>query len=141
MELNEKKRETLKAFINVVLPPDAVRSDELERRVFDHVSESLRFLPPSAWTPFGLGFLAFEYLAIVMGPSPKPFCSHDRRGRRLYVKRWAHSSFSLFRDFMKGLKGLVMLAYYEQPEVMALLNYDPQTYVDELKAKDGNQRQ
>jgi hypothetical protein len=133
-------RRTLKTLIMTVLPPDEVRSQELHERVLAHVEASMEFLPKSGQTPFRIGFWAFEYLALVMAPRIRPFSMLSEKDRVVYVGRWAHSTFPPFHNFFKAIKGFMMLAYYEQPEVMKLLAYDPQSYVDELKANDGTRR-
>jgi hypothetical protein len=133
-------RRTLKALIQTVLPPDEVRSQDLHERVLAHVETSLDFMPQSGKKPFRVGFFAFEYTALLMAPKMRSFSSLNEKDRVVYVGRWAHSHFGLFHNFFKAVKGLIMLAYYEQPEVMELLGYDPQSYVDELKANDGTRR-
>lgn len=139
--ISESVRRTLKALILTALPPDEVRSQNLHERVLAHVEASLDYLPQSGRKPFRVGFFAFEYLALFMAPRIRPFSLLNERDRRIYVGRWAHSSFFLFHNFFKAIKGFIMLAYYEQPEVMRLLAYDPQSYVDELKANDGTRRE
>lgn len=132
----EHRRKTLRAFIRAVLPSEPVRTRELEDRVLAHFTETLSYTPIPAELPFSIGLWALENFAWFIGPTRAPLSQLSDEDAVRYVGAWAHARVALLRDFFKAMKGFAMLAYYEQPEVVARIGYYPQDFIDELKAHD-----
>lgn len=138
--LSPRARATVDALVRAVLPTRPKPTEDLIRRVVDEVEVSISYLPPSAGIPFAAGLAALEWLAVLQAPGCSRFSRLDPDRATLYLHRWGGSLLSLQRDFFKAVKAMVMIAYYEQPEIMAHLDYDPQGFIEELKAKDGTRR-
>lgn len=132
-------RATLRSLIDVMAPRDPeLWTAELRDRVLTQAIDSVNFLPQAARLPFRAGFWALEWGGLIMAPRPGRLSRLRGRARRVYVERWEDAALSPMRDFLKALKAVIMMAYYEQPEVMDLLGYHPQRYVDDLKARYGD---
>ena len=137
-ELAASPRRTLRAFIEAVLPPTPVPSEGLVDALIGEVELSMSYLPSYTRLPLRLGFFALEHASLCMGPRARRFYKLSGDDRARYLERWASSPLSLQRNFFKALKAFTVIAYYERPEIMAHLDYDPQSYVDELKVRNGN---
>jgi len=133
-------RPILKAFIVGVAPRDSVWTRDFLERILANLEESLDYMPDGARRAFLLGLRGFELGPIIMGPVHRPFTRLGAPQRHRYIELWGQARFFLLRDFLKAMKGLVMLAYYEQPEIIELLGWHQQDHIDELKASYGDIR-
>ena len=61
--------------------------------------------------------------------SVQPRASQDR-----YFAACWHHPWVLVRQAMKGIKGLIAMAYYELPEVKERLGYRPEPWIAQVKA-------
>lgn len=119
----------IRALAEVVLPlgpssppPDLLHIGRFVARYTCHMPTLLRVALP-------LGLLTLELGAFVLAPSWKPFSFMSLAARKKYVNRWVHSRLRLFRDLIKGMKGICYLAYYSSPEVQRSLGYTPEEHV------------
>jgi hypothetical protein len=84
---------------------------------------------------FPVGLLLLELGALVLAPSLVPFSYMSRARRERYLRGWVHSRFMLFRELIKGVKGLCLFAYYSDPRVAAYLGYEHEPHVQLVKAE------
>ncbi len=52
-----------------------------------------------------------------------------------YYNAWRYSPIHLQREFVKGLKGLLCMGYYSQPEAMESIGYTPDKWVAKVKRR------
>jgi hypothetical protein len=76
---------------------------------------------------------AFQLVSILLTGLPFTWLSLEKRQR--YLDGWAHSTLWWRRDLLKGVKALMMMGFFELPEVMRLINYDIETHVATVKAR------
>lgn len=99
----------------------------------------LRFVPYMA-APVRLGFpfglLIVEFGAPFFGYGMKRFRSMDRAQAVAYLERIGNGS-EPFRMLFDGLRVLVLVAFYQQPEVMAALEVDWVDRARELTERRG----
>tara|TARA_R110002096_G_scaffold434832_5_gene658222 strand:- start:22455 stop:22973 length:519 start_codon:yes stop_codon:yes gene_type:complete len=123
-------RQLLESLARVICPS---RAQELELidDIVDHVELSMRASPAGVRAALLTGFSGYELAAMVY---PSHFgkraskLSDDQA--REYFHSWFHSKLGPQHEFAKGVKGLVALACYEQPAMMADIGYTPQEWID-----------
>jgi hypothetical protein len=128
-------RSTLTALARVVCPPDLSRLG-LEDAVVDHVELMMRALPVPERAGLVSGLLAFELAAAAWpGHLGRRFARLDAVAAERYFRRWWASPLALQHELAKGVKGLLCLGFYEQPEVLAELGYTPAAWIDKVKTR------
>ena len=76
---------------------------------------------------------AFQLAAIPLCGRPFTWLPLDRRAR--YLDGWAHSSLWWRRDLLKGIKALMMMGFYEIPDVMKAIGYHVEEHVAAVKSR------
>jgi hypothetical protein len=132
--LRRRVRRVVTRLAAVACPPDP-GGDELMSRVVDDFARGLASLPPVARRGIGPLLCLFDEITRLRpGAGGRRFSRLDdaRADARLSrVLRGNGPSSTVIRL----VKGLVVLAYYEQPEVRAALGYDPDGYIVEVAAR------
>jgi hypothetical protein len=105
----------------------------LHRAVADHVALTLGSFPPHLRALVRVLFAVFDLAAL-------PFCGRrfvrlDVAAQERWFARWWTSGSSTVRQLAKLLKGLVALAYWDQPCVRARLGYHPERHIAEVSAR------
>lgn len=123
-------RRTLAALAEVVLPGPASGAPPMDgARVADFVDEFVFHMPTLLRLLFPIGLALLDLGAFVAGPSLVPFSfMRSPERRRRYIARWVHSPVMLFRELIKGVKGVVLFGYYSDPRVAAHIGYDPEPF-------------
>lgn len=116
-------RRVLAALTEVVVPRAAGAPEVDSAGIVDFVDDWVRYMPRLFRTLFPVGLMLLELGAFVFGPSLVPFSLMGATRRARYVDGWVHAGWRLRRDLIKGVKGLVLLAYYSDPGVAAYLGY------------------
>jgi len=126
-------RGIIRALAEVVLPlgPGAPPADLDAVAVF--VARYTCFMPRLLRIALPLGLLTLQVGAFVLAPSLVPFSRMSLPRRKRYVNGWVHSRLRLFRDLIKGMKGICYLAYYSDPAVQRFLEYTPEEHVALVK--------
>ena len=73
----------------------------------------------------------FDFAAVVFAKPHRRFSRLSDENRLNYIRRMSRSWFRPVRDWLFTCRGLILLFYYSQPEVMAALHYNPQTWARE----------
>jgi hypothetical protein len=123
-------RRTLESLVPVVCPPEAIELG-LTSAIVEHVELSMRAAPSGVRVALLAGIGGYEVAAMAMP-------QHRGRGAsrlsleqaRAYFDSWWRSPLMPQREFAKGIKGLICLACYEQPEMMESIGYTPQEWID-----------
>lgn len=126
-----RARRTLAAMARVACPPQA---DELgiARDIVDHVELSMATLPAPFRTGLLAGLESYEQGAR-LGNRGRPASKLDPAAARAYFESWRGSRFPVFREFIKGVGGLLCLAHYEMPAVKEQLGYTPEAWIDKVR--------
>jgi hypothetical protein len=122
--LPQEKAEFLRVLAARIVPETAELDTGGMSRFFGLIDEALLERPPSVRRQFGiyLGILRWAPLARFGGPFEK--LSEDRQDA---VLRWFESCpVGLLRAGFWGLKVLIFMGYYGQPETNAVVGYAPQ---------------
>jgi len=128
--LSPSARRTLAALTLAVAPPEPVVPDR-EARVTTFLAGYIPYLTRQLQRLLPLGLWLFEWGPLFFGVAPTRFSRLGAAGRARYLRSWQYSRLSLRRQLVKGLKVLVLMGYFELPEVKAHLGYDLAPHVDE----------
>ena len=116
-------------------------TDEVERlgltdAVVDHVELSLRSIPFHLRTGIVAGLTSFEVGALTFPSSfGRPFSRLPKAKQEAYFRSWWHSPLFLARQFVKSVKGLIAMGFYEQRAVLDQLEYHPEQWIAEVAAR------
>jgi hypothetical protein len=131
--LSAAQRRALAALARVSCPPD-IEELHIVDAVVDHCELSLRSLPPLIRTGLVTVLAAYENGARPFhGGRPAsalPFAEGHR-----WFERWRKSPLLPMREWVKGAKGLLCMAYYEQPQVKDRIGYTPEAWIEKVKRK------
>ncbi len=133
-ELSRGSRRILRALTEVLTPPEPA-VPECTARVQSFVASFLPYLPPLSARLLPLGLWLFEYGTLIFGLGLLPFSRLSPEKRRRYIIAWQRSRSSLRRQLVKGLKALILMGYYELPEVQRHVGYDPEPFIKRLAAE------
>ncbi len=131
IRLSRGTRRTLDAMTATVAPPEPVVPDR-EARIAAFAAAYLPYLPPLSRRLLPLGFWLFEWGPLIFLFALRPFSKLGPEARRRYLVSWQRSRWSLRRQMIKGLKALVVMGFYDMPEVQAHIGYEPSPYVEAL---------
>lgn len=128
-------RQILSRIASVVCPPD-MASLNIVDDILDDVELSMDAMAPMACKGLVAGTLAFDAAARVV---PRHF------GRRFvqlsdpmaadYFRSWWRSRIGVQREWARGVKGLLCMAYYEMPPVKAQLGFTPEQWIQKVKTR------
>jgi hypothetical protein len=119
--LPRRARRTLEALVPVVCPPDALDLG-LVSAIVDETEQMMRAFPAYARAGLVAGILAFDAGAL-------GFARRTPEARERWFRAWWASPLMPVRQLMKGLKGLLVMAYYESPVVKERMAYHPDRWV------------
>ncbi len=123
-------RQLLQSLARVICPPRAQELGLIDD-IVDHVELSMRASPAAVRAALLTGMTGYEVAAMVYPAHLGKRASKlsDEKALR-YFESWFHSKLGPQHEFAKGVKGLVALACYEQPAMMADIGYTPQEWID-----------
>jgi hypothetical protein len=125
-------RRTLAALLPVITT-DEVEELGLTEAVLDEFELSLGVAPAPLRLGVAVGATFFEWsAALVKG---KRFSALPLPVRERWFALWWRSNFPVFRQFAKGVKSLLALAYWDHPTVRARLEYHPEQWIAEVAAR------
>ena len=129
-------RRTLVSLIEVVMPRSDDFHPELTGYILDYIDGYLKYFPVHLRWGTLLGMLLLEWGPPFFKGKLKRFSGMSLSGREESVKGWINSRRQIRRELIKGIKGLVMVAYYSHPLVMEHIGYDLQSHIREVTAKE-----
>ncbi len=131
--LSDAQRRALAGLARVACPPE-VEPQGLVDAVVDHVELSLGSLPPLI-----RGGLLAMLLVYDNGARPlhggRPASALPYEQGHAWFQRWRRSPALPLREWVKGAKGLLCMAYYEQPAVKQAIGYTPEAWIEKVKRK------
>ncbi len=133
--LSSGSRRTMRALASVVMPHEDGAPRVSTDAVIELVEGFARQMPRLLRVLFPIGLWLLEWGALVLGPSLVPFSSMSLARRERYVMSWVRSRSHIRRDLIKGVKGLVLICYYSDPQVTKLLGYAVEEHVQLVKSE------
>jgi hypothetical protein len=131
--LTRAQRRALGGLARVSCPPD-VESLGIVDAVVDHMELSLRALPALLRTGLVTVLAAYENGARALhGGRPASALPYDQA--HAWFERWRKSPLLPMREWVKAAKGLLCMAYYEQPAVKEQIGYTPEAWIEKVKRK------
>lgn len=131
IRLDRGSRRTLRALTDTLTPKN-VEVPNLHERMVSFVEGFLPFMPPLLARLFPVGLWLFQWGTLLFFVAPVPFSMLRPDAQRRYVLRWQRSGLAVRRQLIKGLKALILMGYYEQPEVRAHVGYAPEAFMRPL---------
>ena len=128
------QRRTVRALSHVTCPSD-VAALGCEDRITSDVELALDSFPPQMRLGVVAALFIIEWLTVVLPATfGRRFSALSRpQQERFFAACW-HHPLPLVRQAMKGIKGLLAMAYYDLPEVKERLAYRPEPWIAEIKA-------
>jgi hypothetical protein len=122
---SQSTRRLLRSLAAIVCPPELAELRIVDD-VIDDVELGMRSMPPLVRLALVSGLTSYDLAAIAR---------YGRRASRLSPERakayfgfWRHG-LALQREFIKGIKGIIAMSYFEQPAVLAGIGYTPHEWV------------
>jgi hypothetical protein len=124
-------RAILRSAIAVLRPRGGEFDLDLDERTLRSVLTFVPYMQPFSRWGFPLGLWLLELSPVLLGYGFTRMSSLEPSKRAGYLSRWEHA-FGPFRTLYDGLRALVLMCFYQQPEILALLQIDWQARADEL---------
>jgi hypothetical protein len=102
-----------------------------QAKIAQRLDRFLYELPTLLRSLFLWGMRMFDFAAIVFARPHRRFSRLSDESRLNYIRRMSRSWFRPVRDWLFTCRGLILLFYYSQPEVMAALHYNPAAWARE----------
>ncbi len=133
--LPRRARRILAPLARVVLPSELGPLGLVEP-VLDHVELTLRSLPAYLRSGLLAGLYTFD-LAAMTRPSSfgRPFSLLPQEKQRDWFAAYWTSPVGALHQWAKGIKGILAIAYWEQPTVRAAMEYHPDRFIAEVAAR------
>ncbi len=107
----------------VICPPDDKMPD-LEEALLHEIELSIRAMPALVRRGLSVGLIAYDLLALPFRFRLARYL--DGEDARSYFLTWSRG---LGKDFAKGIRALIAMAYYELPEVCDGIDYTPDAWL------------
>ncbi len=131
LHYGESTRNILRAAIAVLRPHDGDFDKDVDEAVLRGVLSFVPFMPRFARYGFPIGLWLMELAPVLLGLGFTRMSRLDPPTREQYLARWAHAPGQL-RILFDGMRALVLMCFYQQPEILAVLEIDWQARADEL---------
>jgi hypothetical protein len=128
--LRGRRRRTLCALIEIVVPKNERLQLQCTESLLHYVDNYVRHIAPFLRLTFPLGLWILEWAALITTGSR--FSRLDRPRQEAYVRGWALSKYWWKRDLLKGVKGIVLMGFYQLPAVMRAMDYDPADHTQKM---------
>jgi len=133
--LGRWSRRIVRALTEVVVPVGPGAPTVPTDQIVDLIDDYVRYMPRLFRLLFPVGLLMLELGAFLLVPSLVPFSLLSPARRARYVDGWVHARWRLRRDLIKGVKGLVLMAWYSDPRVGAFLGYAVEEHAQLVSAE------
>ncbi len=107
------------ALAQALMPPQLELSDAGVREIEQFAVEQLGSLPPVLRVLLRIGLWGFRGYAFAR--TLRPFTVLGRDRQRALVESWAYGPVTLLRQLFRPIRSVVLLAFYEHPDVRAQL--------------------
>lgn len=127
---DERTRRLLGSLTALLCPPEVM--PDLVAPVVDDVELTMQAMPVEIRTAMLAGLMTYELGAIARWGRPASKLPPDRAAR--YLDLWRHG-LAVQRELVKAVRSLLCLAYFELPEVKQRLGYQPERWIEKVKAR------
>lgn len=124
-------RTILRSAVAALRPRTGEFDLDIDERVMRSILTFVPYMLPFARFGFPLGLWAMELCPVLYGYGFTRMTSLEVGKRAGYLARWERSV-GPFRTLYDGLRAVVLMCFYQQPEILALLEIDWQARADEL---------
>ena len=125
-------RRIIARFARVVCPP-AIDGQVIVEAVVDELQLMVGAMPRHVRLALIAGFTAFDQGSRVYPPSRgRRFVDLGDEQAHAYFLANAHGPLAPQRKILQLMKGLVTMSYYEQPMVLAAMEYHPDAYIAQV---------
>lgn len=131
--LGRGTRNILRHMADVILPRNERINIDAHDAIVNYVDNFTLYLPPLLKLGFPLGVWVFQIAAVFLMGRPFTWLSLEDKER--YIAGWARSSLWWRRDLLKGVKSVMLIGFYEIPEVHRIIGYDVTSWVEHVKAR------
>jgi hypothetical protein len=114
-----------------IVPANGPEVPHFQSKIVQRLDRFLFELPSLLRSLFLWGLRMFDLAAVFFAQPRRRFSRLSDKSRFDYIQRMSRSWFHPVRDWLFTCRGLILLFYYSQPEVIAALHYDPQTWARE----------
>ena len=127
----EATRNVLRAAIAVLRPHGGEFEKDVDEAVLRGVLSFVPYMPPFARYGFPIGLWILELGPLLLGHGFVRMSRLDAETRSRYLERWQNAP-GPFHVLFEGMRALALMCFYQQPEILAVLEIDWQTRADEL---------
>ena len=127
---------TLRAVVRVVRPREGIYERTGDDAVLRVCLSFVPYMPAPARLGLPIGLWLLEWCPLLFGLGPRRFSSLDEVDAAAYLARLLHSRPPLSTTVV-GLRALMLIAFYERPEVLDGLGVEWQKRADELTQRRG----
>ena len=133
--LSSSARRLLRSLTAVITPPGEAEQLGVLDATLDETELMIRSMPRLVRMALVAGMTFYDLAAVLYpGNGGKRAGRLDGARARRYYLRWKNG-LSLQRELVKGVKGIVGIAYYEQRPVQVRMGYDPHAWIDRARAR------
>ena len=126
-------RRLLQSLTTVICPAQAIELG-LQDAIVDHVELSMRASQRGLRAALITGLSGYDLASMAMpAHRGKRASALSNEKAAAYFASWYHSKLKLKHEFAKGIKSLIALACYEQPEMMSSIGYTPADWIERSK--------
>lgn len=129
------RRELIESLAPVVCPP-LPDPAALAAELAGQVQTAMRAFPGPARAALVAGMHTYDQGGRLWpGGRGRPARHLEPEAAAAYFASWWRSPAALQREFARGVKGLICIAYYEHPAVKAHIGYTPQAWIEVVKRR------
>jgi hypothetical protein len=114
-----------------IIPADGPSVPHFQAKAVQRLDRFLFELPSLLRALFLWGMRIFDFTAIFFAKPHRRFSRLPEASRLLYIRRMSYTWLRPVRNWLFTCRGLILLFYFSQPEVMAALHYDPKAWARE----------
>lgn len=135
LNLSRPSRAGLEALVGVVTPPGEAHQLGVFGATVEETVLIIRAMPTVIRVALSAGMWVYELFSVFVPRNRLKRASRLGPERALaYFGSWLHGV-ALARNFIKGIKGLIGLAYYEQLPVQEHIGYRPRPWIEQARRK------
>jgi hypothetical protein len=127
-------RRIFERFAALACPPELV-ARQLMPALLAEFERTLACLPAGARRAVGPTLILFNQAARFRGGRGRSFLRMDQRTAEAYLSQVLRRRKGALAGATRLVKGLVVMCYYELPEVKAQLGYRPDEYIAQVSAR------
>jgi hypothetical protein len=120
-------RAVLRSLVAVICPPEAL---VLGDAIVDHMEPTIAASPAAIQRGLAIGLVLYDLGALRHHARRARSLTGDRAER--YYQRWLDGPTAIHRQLARGIKQLMSLSCYEQPEMMDRVGYRPAPWIAEV---------